>query len=497
MSRIPLLGGAYTDRSPIASGQETINLYPERNINPNAPAQVTHYLFPGSRIFGTPATENNTRCTYTTSIGTCYAVIGVNVYVVSINGAMTFIGAIPDRESQVIMADNGLVAVLVDGVDGFVIDLATNAFGQIVDAAFYGANYVTFLDTFFVFNRPNTNQFYISLSMVDFAMLTGGTAFDPLDIAAKSGSADNIVGIVAVHKELWLIGALTTEIWVGTGAADFYFQQVQGAYIEFGCLAPFSIAYTDVMLFWIMKNKQGQFQIMKGAGYQVENIATSYIIEQMSRMESVSDVIASIFQVANHSFYVINFPTANITFVYDITTGEFVRAAFLDVNTGNLNRYRYQCFTAFNGQVLGGDWENGKLYTIDPNIYVERQGDGDSEGPILRRKTFIHMVGGEFERVNYITFDADIDAGTTDITQADVDNNLATEPKINLFWSDDRGKTYGNPVEQGFGLQGEYLTTISWNRLGQARDRLFKLEWSADLKTSLLGGFATVRTAKT
>jgi hypothetical protein len=489
MARIPLLGGAYRSRSPIASGQETINLIPEKNTDPQAPAPYTFYLTPGTILFGTPAEQDNCRCLYRTSIGTAYAVIGVNVYFIAINGAMVFIGAIPDRESQVIMSDNGLVAVLVDGVDGFVIDLATNAFGQIVDAAFYGADFVVFLDTFFVFNRPDTNQFYISLSMVDFAMLTGGAAFDPLDIAAKSGSADKIVGIATVHKELWLIGELTTEIWIGTGAPDFYFQLIQGMYIDHGCLAPFSIASQDVLVFWLMKDRQGQFQIMMGTAGQVKNIGTSYLNDLMhgiiSQGLSVSDAIGGVFAQEDHAYYSLAFVSANIQFLYDLTSNEWVKWSWLDEN-GNINRHRANCFMFFNDRNIIGDWENGKLYILDPLIY------NDFGGPILRRKTFMHMVGNRFERVNYLNFDADIEVATTDVDFED-ENNI---PQISLSWSDNRGRTYGNPVQQSMGAQGQFQTVVSWNRLGQARDRIFKLEWSADVKTSLLGGFADIRVAK-
>lgn len=486
MSRLPLLGGAYRDRSPIASAQETINLFPEKNY-PQAPAPVTHYLTPGSDLFATPQVPDNCRCTYRTTLGTAYAVIGVNVYAVQTNGAMVFVGAIPDRESQVIMADNGLVAVLTDGVDGFAIELATNTFGQIIDAAFYGADFVLFLDTFFVFNRPDTNQFYISLSMVTYAMLIGGTAFDPLDIAAKSGSADPIVGIATVHKELWLIGALTTEIWIGTGAADFYFQLIQGMYIDHGCMAPFSIASQDVVVFWLMQDRTGQYQIMRGTGGEVNNIGTSYLSELMSTLVKsgipVNDAIGGVWAQSGHSFYVLILKSANLTFLYDLTTNEWVRWCWTNEN-GNLNRHRANCFMFFNDQNMIGDWETGKIYILDPTI------SNDFGGPITRRKTFFHMVGDKYERVNYIDFDADIEVATTNIDNPD------EEPLIDLSWSDDRGKTYGNPVQQGFGLQGQYLTTISWNRLGQARDRIFKLEWSADIKTSLLGGFASVRPAR-
>lgn len=66
-------------------------------------------------------------------------------------------------------------------------------------------------------------------------------------------------------------------------------------------------------------------------------------------------------------------------------------------------------------------------------------------------------------------------------------------PMISLSWSNDRGKTFGFPVEQSLGDIGEYLTTVSWNRLGMARDRVFKLQWDAAVPISLNGAFITFK----
>ena len=66
-------------------------------------------------------------------------------------------------------------------------------------------------------------------------------------------------------------------------------------------------------------------------------------------------------------------------------------------------------------------------------------------------------------------------------------------PQVFLSWSDNAGKTFGEPLAQTLGNQGEYLTTLSWNRLGLARDRVFKLEWSANLKTALNQAFITLK----
>lgn len=491
MARVPLIGRAYQERSPIANAQETVNLYAESNEgDPGAPVPVTYYLTPGTIGFATPdlVDRAKNRCTYRTSIGTAYTVIGPKVYSVQTNGALVFVGNIADRPSQVYMADNGLALVLVDGQQGWAINLATNAFAEIIDASFYGADFVVFLDTFFVFNRPDTNQFYISLSTVDFAALTGGTAFDPLDIAAKSGSADPIVAILTYQKQLWLIGALTSEIWQGTGAADFYFQLVQGAYIDHGCIAPYTAANTDVVGIWLMQDRSGKNMVVKTNGYGIEDIGTPFLTNEFNSYIDTSDAIGCFYQQDDHAFYVLIFPTANKTFAYELKTKQWNRWAWLNVETGNLDRHRINCCMYFNNQNMIGDWETGKILILKSDTYTDVSDDPDNPTPIRRVKTFAHMLDN-LDRIIFNYFDADMQVGTQDPV-------IETTPVVALSWSDNRGISYGFPVEQSMGKGGEFNTIISWNRLGYARDRVFKLEWSEPIKTALNGGFAGVRKAR-
>ncbi len=492
MPRVPLTGKAYQERSVIAGGMQTVNLFAEVNSDDQqAPTPVTYYLTPGTSNFATPAVVDQAanRCTYRTSIGTAYTVIGAKVFSVQTNGGLVFVGNIADRPSQVYMADNGLALVLVDGDEGWAIDLATNDFGEIIDGSFYGADFVVFLDTFFVFNRPDTNQFYISLSTVDFSMLTGGTAFDPLDIAAKSGSADPIVAILTYQKQLWLIGALTTEIWIGTGAADFYFQLVQGAYIDHGCIAPYTAANTDVIGIWLMQDRAGKNILVKTDGYGVTEIGTPFLTAEFNSYVTTTDAIGFFFQIDTHAFYALIFPQANRSWLIELKTKQPCRWEFTNVATGASERHRANCGMFFNEMNLVGDWETGKIYSLSTSVYTDVSDSVDLT-PIRRIKTFLHMVGGDFERVTYNSFDADMEVGKQDPA-------IDTTPEVLLSWSDDRGVTYGNPVPQSLGKGGEYSTTISWNRLGMARDRIFKLQWSVPVKTALNGGFATVKGART
>lgn len=560
MARVELLGKPYNGKSLIASGQEAVNLYAESNAgDPQAPVRVTYYPTPGSTVWANPENQLPVRGIYRTSIGTAYVVVGTSLYFLTDSQILVFLGFIADRPSQIIMADNGLVTVLTDGVNGYVVDMATNSFSQILDPNFYGASYVTFLDTFFIFNRPNTNQFYITSSMANFGMLsnsgvfngvivggslyttgvydsvelTGGTgegatasitvsggavvavdiltggqgytlgdvlsanaadiggtgagftytldqmetAFDPLDIAAKSGSADPIVAIAAVHKELWLIGELTTEIWIGTGAADFYFQLQQGAYIDHGCAAEYSAANQDIILFWLMQDKQGRCIVVQGGNYQVNEISTPRLVSTFAQYPNISDAIGFCFQMEDHAFYCLIFPTANKTWLYDLTTKTWTEWAWINPTEGTFNRHRANCAMFVYGKNLVGDWENGKILELDPNLYT------DEGGPITRVRTFMHMLN-DGKRMTYDAFAADMECGTSvQLTEEEA------EPEVLLSFSDDRGKTFGNKLAQSMGREGEYLVQPSWNRLGMARDRVFKLEWSGNCKTALNGAW--------
>lgn len=568
MARIPLISAAYAGKSVISSGQECVNLYAEvvGKFDPQAPVPITYYPTPGTVLKAQAPNNAPIRGCYRTSLGTAYIVSGTDVYYVAPDYTLIKVGSIADKPTQVYFKDNGLVVVLVDGSNGYVINIVSNQFAQITDPNFYGSDFVELLDTFFIFNNPGTNQFYITASNAGFGMLTnssiefgsisgagatytngaytnvpltggsgtgataditvagnvvtivdvmspginyiigdvlsanaadiGGTgtgfsytitstqsAFDPLDIAAKSGFNDPIVAIITVHRELWLVGNLTSEVWIGTGAADFYFQQVQGAFINHGCAAPYSIASQDTLTFFIQQDMQGNGLVLQGQGYDVTEISTPRIVDEFKSYTTLSDAIGFCFQIADHAFYCLVFPSASKGWLYDLTTGMWSEWNWTDEN-GNLLRPRANCCMFAFGSILVGDYQYGKLLKLDINTFT------DEGTPIVRIRTFPHLTDeDDYARVTYNSFDADMEVGTI--------LDLEAAPKLYLSWSDNKGVTYGNPVPQSLGKTGEYLTTITWNRLGQARDRVFKLQWSTDNDTALNGAFITRKKART
>jgi len=67
---------------------------------------------------------------------------------------------------------------------------------------------------------------------------------------------------------------------------------------------------------------------------------------------------------------------------------------------------------------------------------------------------------------------------------------------ISLRWSDDRGHSYGNPVSQSMGEIGEYRTSLQWQRLAYARDRVFEISWSVPCGAALQGCWVDVTPAQ-
>lgn len=474
MPRVPLLGASYTSRSVIASAQEAINLYPEKNLpDGSPPVPVTFYPAPGLQLVSPPPSIEGMRSLYRATNGNLYAVIGTNVYSVSSSFVWTLLGTIPDNTTPVSFSDNGQVIVLVDGsATGYCIRMSDDTFGTISSTNFYGGAFVTYQDTYFIFNRPGTAQFYISLSNASYAMLTGGTAFDPLDIAAK-GSADAIVAVIAIHGELWLIGQITTEVWYNSGAADFPYQRIQGAFVNHGAIAPYSLSSVDNNLLWLSQDQQGKCIVVMTDGYAARQVSVHALEQEFQSFGVVADAIAYVHQVEGHAFYVLTFPSADRTYALDIGTGQWHRRASIDGN-GVLHRHRSNCYAFAYGYNLVGDYQNGNLYDLTNAVYT------DNGVAIPRIVTFPHLTQ-DGDRVIYWCFEADMATGQIEGGQT------SDPPLVGLSWSDDRGFSYGNVVTQSMGATGQYLTYPQWNRLGLARDRVFKMQWSANTNTALNG----------
>lgn len=470
MARVSLASGAYSAKSVIADAQRCVNLYPE--VNPGAPAGMepsptTHYLTPGLGVLVSLG-SGQVRGLYTASNGQVYAVIREGLYLVSPAWVLTKIGSLTTTTGPVKMKDNSLTMLVVDGTEnGLVLTLGVNVVLPITDGtgAWVGSGTVDYIDTFMLFNMPNGGSFYSTLS--------NSVTFDPLYYGAKSGGNDLLVTLAVIHRELWLFGVDTTEVWQNVGGALFPFAAAPGVFIQHGCAAPFSVATADNSVMWLGRDPQGAAIVFQGQGYKVHRISTHALEVEFQKYALLYDAVAYTYQQGGHVFYVLTFPTADKTWVYDMATQMWHERAWCD-GDGELHRHRGNCHTYGYGVNIVGDWENGTLYAMADNF------TSDVFSPIVRIRSFPHMMA-DGKRAVFQAFTADCDTGQ----MLDPNQN----PQISLRWSVDRGKTWGNPVPHSLGKTGQGNIWPTWRRLGIARDMVFELRWDNTCITALNGAF--------
>ena len=520
--KLALTESAYAARSPLGGTIRQMNLYSEENPH-SATFPFTLYPTPGLvQVSQGPAAP--VRCLHTASNQQLFAVIGNIVFYVTPQFYPQPLGSIQAGRSQVFMSDNGIDLVIVDGSPaGYTVNLMSHAFETISDPAFYGGTRVDTLDTFMLFAKPGTPQFYSTLSETI-------APFNPLYFANKGTYPDGLQSLVVSHDEIWLIGQDTTEVWYDAGAADFPFQRQQGVIIEYGTCAPFSVAQMIGTVFWLTLNAQGEAMVVTGAFYKAIRISTHAVEAAIASYAVISDAIGMVYQQEGHAFYVLTFPTADATWCYDQTTGLWHQRCWIDAQ-GVEHRHRANCMTAAYGMVLAGDWQNGAIYALNLNAYT------DAGQPIKRVRTF-PCISEDGKRVSYQSFIAEMEPGdgvpdtityshppfiregdagppVTGLIEREAigllppgDGPLLREQSIptlvvtasqpvSLRWSDTRGVTWGNRVEQSIGAAGQYAASIQWRRLGFGRNRVFELSWSFPAKTALTGAYVQLAPAET
>lgn len=456
------VGASYTTRSGNLSAQTCINLYPEKD---EATGKYALIGTPGKRKLATLAGGNGIRAAYTPSNGDAVVVRGSSLYRVKSDWSETFVGALNTNDGPVSIADNGTIAVIVDGPCGYLLTLSNNTFSQIIDPAFYGADKVGYLDNYFVFNKPGTQQFYITK--------VGDTAFDPLDFASAEGSPDNIVSLIVDHRELWLFGSNSTEVFTNTGATDFPIERLSGAFLEHGCAAKHSVAKMDNTVFWLGADDRGAGTVWRAEGYTPARVSTHALEFAFSSYARLDDAVAYTYQEEGHSFYVLNFPTANKTWAFDAATSLWAERAWTD-SSGNLNRDRANCHMFFAGQHVVGDWEDGRLYAFDLGYYMD---DTDFITSIRAAQNIYNDGKMQF----FKSLQIEMEEGYGLLT------GQGEDPQAMLDWSDDGGHTWSNKINRSIGKMGQYRRRVRWLRLGRSRDRIFRLTITDPVKRVIIG----------
>ena len=437
------------------AGTPTGLTYSVQNTTLNVTA-ATGTLYVGQTIQGSGVTSN----TIITALGTGTG--GTGTY--TVNNAQTV-------NSSTLYAVNFTVIPTTDG-------------------AFTGGGTVDIVDNYFVYNYPGTQQWAASDALSPITR--------PLSFASKDGAPDNLVSLIVDHREVYLLGEKSSEVWVDAGTAPFAFQRIPGTSTQHGIVAQFSMARVGNSFCYVSRNDRGQGQIVQMNGYLPTRIST-HAVENTLLNQYIEDASAWTIQLEGHEWYVVSFPSIDLTWVYDTSTGLWHKWLWVD-SQNVYHRHRGNCAAVFQGIVYVGDWEDGAIYMVDSDNYT------DFGGEIRRLRRCPHITN-DLQRQYFdelqIQFQPGV--GLSGVSQSFASSAIAgvakaglaiagtsgtatsnVNPKAMLRWSNDGGSTWSNEHWVGMGQQGRYKNRAIWRRLGMARDRIFEVVVTDPVKAVII-----------
>ena len=457
---IPLFGIGTQGRSAALSVQSRTNLYIEF---PQDSENGTMALYPtvGLELF-TNFGETPIRGCHVYK-DKCFIVHRNRVHVLQ-NDSLhsTYATTLGTNDGRVSIADNGIQICIVDGEKTYIID----PIAETIDIVDMAATHVIFLDSFFVACLAgDTGQFQVSNSY-------NGLVWDALDYATAEGSPDALVSIISDGGTLQLFGETTLEPWGNTGALDFPFFRIGSNTIEWGLAAEWSLVkYLDSLMF-LRKNRLGQVQVCQQAGGQSVAVSTPEIDYEISTYTVVSDATAYGYMLFGHPFYQINFPSENKSWLYDGATKAWTKLEY----GVNGDRHRGEMlFTLVNNQYVT-DYENGKVYRISSEVYTD---DGET---IVREVVSRHQSTGELKGLSQLWLE--VEPGVA------LQTGQGSDPQIMLRISRDGGNEWGAENWRSIGKVGKYKHRAVWNRLGRARDWVFKFRFTDPVKLVITQAWA-------
>lgn len=460
--KFPIVGQSYVARSLNYSAERSVNCYPEIGKD----GQL-------SALYGTPGTELKFTCGIgpirgsIVAGGVIWVVSGHELYTIDSDYLIINRGLLTTHLGTVWMASNTEQVIIIDGHQGYVANLLTYAFQPIDDPEFpNGVTQVTYLDGYFIVTGDGSGKFYINESPND------GLNWNGTDFATAEGSPDSTVAIIANHRELWIFGTESIEVWVNTGNSSFPFERSTNVFIEHGISAPRSIDQLDNTLFWLGSDERGGRVIYKANGYVPVRISTHAIEYALDRYETVEDAFSFSYQQEGHYFYVITFPSGDETWVYDVSTGGWHQRARFDANIGSLHAWNASFHVYFGGEHFVGDLNTGQIYRLSLDIYT------DNYSPIKRIRSTSDINDRQLLQF-FSMFQVQMQTGVGTIE--------CPNPMMMLRYSNDSGHTWSYESTSPIGRSGVYDGRAIWWRLGSGRNRVWEISMTDPVKFAVLG----------
>jgi len=464
---IPFVGPAYQAASLNLNAQRCVNWFIEMG-GAGAPTPVALLPTPGlTRLMEMPNAPAEIRGMKPFK-GDLWVVSGEKVFRVTSAWVATLVGTLATSTGPVSMVINETPLAMVDGVLGYYYDLPSSTFGTITDTEFpTGARQISYLKHRFLVEAPQSQS-------MSWSKIGDVRVWDGLDFASTDASPDNIVAHLPDQQELYVFGETTTQMLVADAGG---FSPSQNTAMQQGCAAAFSPVNIDNSVMWLGRGEEGEGVIWQSRGGAApQRVSTHGVETAISKYARIDDAIGFAYQQRGHLFYQLTFPAAMATWVYDIASQEWHERGYMIQSTGDFTRHRANCHALFNGKHVVGDWERGRLYSLDPENYTD---DGETLKRLRASQTAVNKLNDMPMGALVVYTEAGVGTST----------GQGERPSMIMRKSKDGGHTWSNRRTASMGRIGQYDYGVRFNRPGNGRQVVYEISVTDPVKAVVLGAF--------
>ena len=223
-----------------------------------------------------------------------------------------------------------------------------------------------------------------------FHSLLNSNQFDQLDTAFASAKPDEVIGVRAFQRRLYVFGSQTIEQWYNAGTTDFAFRRDNSYIADIGCASRATIQANEVGLFFL-----GSDKIVYGMyGSNVVRMSTESVEYDLNRAD-LPNCHAFSYTEEGHRFYSLTVPFQDGSdarnWTLDISTQLWAERSLTDV---------YAAAT-YRDRLILGKYDNENLFELSLDW-------GDENGANIRREAVTPILYANEQRALCHSFEVDI-----------------------------------------------------------------------------------------
>lgn len=477
-------GGSYTLQSPYIDSEICMNFYCERPESPAAKSQITLLHTPGLKIIYVLPGENSVPFLFEVN-GRGFAA-GANLWEVFADGTAINRGTLngpPLQQPQICVNQTHLLILSNGDLYVFVLTPVTDSSGVLhpaneflpVDMAQFNGPVlqIDFIDGYFIATLQNSNTFQVS-------NLEDGTTWNGLFISTIGYFPDNITSFKVDHREIQFMSGKKSVWYYNCGAGFPPFIPIQGAFMEQGAGPASATVQANNTVAWIAQDERGAGMAMIAAGYVGQRISTFAVEFAWQSYSTIADAVGYTYQDQGHIFWVIFFPTANKTWVYDFATSLWHERAFW--KNGLYSAHRSMSHMSLFGKHFVGDPKSGTIYEMSITLL-------DDFGNVIRRNRRCPDTTRENKWISFRRVEIDAEPGLAPSTPLLDGNGQPRAPQVMLSWSNDGAKTFGYEYPLDCGKVGKYDSRVYKVMTGRGRRRVWDISMTDPIPWRITGAW--------